>query len=180
MKLRPFFTLSAWIAAVIAMVGSLALLPARAQSPIFQFPTTGWGGYAPNRIQCGTLTGANMNSTADQAIPLSVPTATYMIDSIAISNPSTSLTTAAGGFYSAASKGGVAVVASSQAYSTLTTNAANSTGNTMLATIATAGSTTAFNGAGQSSQIATLYLSLTTAQGAAATADIRVSCRPLY
>jgi hypothetical protein len=136
-----------------------------------QFPTMGWGGFAPARIECGELLGANMNSTADQAIPISFPSAKYVITEIDITNPSVSLTTAAGGFYSAASKGGVAIVSSGQAYSTLTTNAANTTGNEMTATLATAGNTTAFN-------LSQIYLSLTTAQGAAATADVRVYCRP--
>lgn len=145
----------------------------------FQFPNAPWQAYAPARIECGWLPGANFNTTADQAIPISVPSGTWMVDSITISNPSISLTTAAGGFYTAASKGGVAVVAAAQAYSSLTNHTANTTGNAMLATIATAGNTTMFNGYQQSSPINTLYLSLTTAQGAAATADVRVYCRPL-
>lgn len=159
----------------------LALLPGvvGAQTQM-QFPTTPWGGYAPTTIQCGSLLGANFNSTSDQAIPISVPSGTYAVEAIAVSNPSISLTTAAGGFYSAVSKGGVAIVASGQAYSGLTTHAANTTGNFLLATISTAGTTTAFQGPTQTSPISTIYFSLTTAQGAAATADIRVRCRPLY
>lgn len=151
----------------------------RAQTQV-QFPNAPWNGFAPGKIECGWLLGANMNVTTDQAIPISVPSATYMIESIAISNPSVSLTTAAGGFYSAASKGGVAVVAAAQAYSGLTSNTANTTGNALLATIATAGNTTVFQGPSQTSPISTLYFSLTTAQGAAASADIRVYCRPLF
>jgi hypothetical protein len=174
MKLRSFLALPALAAAL-----SLAIAPAIAQTN-YQFPTTPWQAYAPKRIQCGELIGANFNTTSDQAIPISVPTAKYAIDTISIANPSVSLTTAQGGFYSAASKGGVAIVASTQAFSTLTTNAVNTTGNYMTATLATAGSTTAFNGYLQASQISTIYLSLTTAQGAAATADVRVTCIPLY
>lgn len=146
----------------------------------FQFPNTPWQAYAPADIQCGSLIGANMNSTLDQQIVISVPTGLWMVDSIAVSNPSVSLTTAAGGVYSALSKGGVAVVANTQAYSALTSNTANTTGNALLLTIATAGNTTAFQGLQQTGQISSLYLSLTTAQGAAATADVRVRCRPLY
>jgi hypothetical protein len=152
-----------------------------------QFPTSPWGGYATASIQCGELLGANFNVTTDQAIPISVPSGTWMIENIVITNPTNgsgstlSMTTAQGGFYTAVSKGGVAVVASSQAYSTLTGNAANTTGNAMTATLATAGTTTAFGGyAAGSNQISTLYFSLTTPQGAAATADIRVRCRALY
>lgn len=162
--------------AFVAIAAALAIgRLANAQSTM-QFPTTPWGGFAPARIQCGKLLAANFNSTADQAIPVSVPSATYIVDNITVSNPSISLDTAQGGFYSAASKGGVAIVANSQAYSTLTTNTADTTGNAMAATIATAGSTTAFGKA----TARTIYLSLTTAQGAAATADVRLFCRPMY
>lgn len=147
----------------------------------YQFPLTPWKAYAPTRIQCGKATGLNFNTTSDQAIPISVPSAGYLVDAIVISNPSVSLTTAAGGFYTAASKSGIAIVASGQTYSTLTTNAANTAGNAMSATLATAGNTTALGGYQQGSNaINTLYLSLTTPQGAAATADVRVYCRPLY
>ena len=109
-----------------------------------------------------------------------MPTVSYVFDAIEISSPSVSLTTAQGGFYTAVSKGGVAVVASTQAYTSLTTNAQSTTGNSMTATLSTAGNTTKFAGYQQASQISTLYLSLTTAQGAAATANIRVYCRPNY
>lgn len=161
-------------------VAVLGIGTALAQGVIYQFPNAPWQAFAPTRIQCGTLKGANFNITTDQAIPISVPSATYLFDSIEISSPSVSLTTAAGGFYTAVSKGGVAVVASSQAYSALTTNAVNTTGNALLATIATAGNTTRFQGPSQSSPITTLYLSLTTGQGAAATANVRVFCRTSY
>lgn len=146
----------------------------------FQFPNSPWQAFAPNELQCGTLLGANFNVTTDQAIPISVPSALWAIDQISISNPSISLTTAQGGFYSGASKTGVTVVANTQAYSTLTTNAANTTGNYMQPTLSTAGNTTAFQGYAQTSQIKTLYLALTTAQGAAATADVRIYCHAIY
>ena len=145
-----------------------------------QFPTAPWGGFAPGKIECGWLYDANFNSTADQAIPISVPSALYVVDSILVTNASVSLTTAAGGVYSAVSKGGVAVVSSGQAFSGLTSNTANTTGNALALTIATAGNTTAFQGFAQTGRISTLYLSLTTGQGAAATADFRVYCRPLF
>lgn len=164
---------------LLILLATLTAGAARAQSTV-QFPTTQWNGYAPTRIQCGTLRGANMNVTTDQAIQIAVPTATYMIDSIEVSDPSVSLTTAAGGVYSAASKGGVAIVASGQAYSALTTNTANATGSALLLTISTAGNTTRFAGYQQSSRIKTIYLSLTTGQGTAATANVRVYCRLNY
>lgn len=170
----------ACLGAGIAIAGVGGHFRADAQTQM-QFPTLPWEGYAPSSIQCGELLGANFNVTTDQAIPLSNPSGTWMVDNITIANPSVSMTSAQGGFYTAASKGGVAVVASSQAYTSLTTNSANTTGNAMVATLATAGTTTAFGGyAAGSNQIATLYFSLTSAQGAAATADIRVRCRPLY
>ena len=166
---------------LLGLLLGLALFASNAKAQTqFQFPTAPWSAFAPGKIECGWLYGANFNSTADQAIPISVPTATYMVESIAISNPSVSMTTAQGGFYTAISKGGVTIVASSQAYSSLTGNTANTTGNAMMATLATAGNTTDFQGPTQTSAINTIYFSLTTAQGAAATADIRVYCRPLY
>jgi hypothetical protein len=146
---------------------------ASAAGPTIQFPNSPWKGSAPARIQCGWLQSANMNSTADQAIPISVPSSTYMLDSIVISNASVSLSTAAGGFYTAASKGGTTLVANTQAYSTLTAAAVNAAGSSMSATLGTGATTSALNAS-------PIYFSLTTGQGAAATADIRVYCRPLY
>lgn len=159
----------------------LAMLSVAAQAQTnYQFPYAPWNAFAPTRIECGYLLGANANVTTDQAIPISVPSATYLVDSILVSNPSISMTTAAGGVYSAVSKGGVAIVASSQVYSALTTNSANTTGNALLLTISTAGNTTAFQGPTQSSPQTTVYLSLTTAQGSAGTFDVRVYCRPAF
>jgi len=168
------------LATASAALALIAASPLHAQSTQFQFPNTPWQAYAPGRIECGWLKGANFNSTSDQAIAIAVPTATYMVDSIVVSDPSVSLTTAAGGFYSAASKGGIAIVANTQAYSPLTTGAVNTTGGAMLATLAAAGTTTRFQGPTQTSKVTTLYLSLTTPQGAAATANVRVYCLPLY
>lgn len=160
--------------AAISVAALLAMgCAARAATPTMQFPTTGWNAYAPALVQCGELLGANMNSTADQPIPITAPTGLYDIDSIEVSNASVSLTTAAGGIYPAAAKGGTAIVGSSQAYSTLTAAAANAAGSTLLLTLASGINTTAYN-------LGTVYLSLTTPQGAAATADVRVRCRPLY
>lgn len=164
--------------AALLLVVLAAIAPVQAQTQ-FQFPTTPWQAYAPAEVQCGWLYGANFNTTSDSAIPISVPSGTWMVDTVVVSNPSISLTTAAGGIYTAASKGGVALVSSGQAYSALTTNAANTTGNSLLLTIATAGNTTALQGYAQTNRISTVYLSLTTAQGAAASADVRIYCRPL-
>jgi hypothetical protein len=107
------------------------------------------------------LTSANMNSTADQALTKLLGFTNFQVTRIRVNNASISLTTAAGGFYTAASKGGVTVVAAAQAYSALTASTLG-----MEATIAAAGMATLTTGA--------LFLSLTTAQGSAATADIFV------
>lgn len=113
----------------------------------------------------GTLIGANFNVTTDQVIPLpNLPAGVaWAPRRISVRNASTSLTTAAGGIYTAASKGGTAIVAAAQAYSALTTAALY-----LDLTIAAAGKTSL--AATQTS----LYLSLTTGQGAAATADVYV------
>lgn len=161
-----------WLLAALLICAGL---PAHAQSggTTFQFPASPWSGFAPGIVECGRLLNANFNTTADQPIVMSFPSAGYDIDSIAISSPSVSMTTAQGGFYSGAGKTGVAVVSSTQAYTSLTTNAVNTTGNFMNPTLSTAGATTAFN-------VTTIYFSLTTAQGAPATANIRVYCDAHY
>jgi hypothetical protein len=87
---------------------------------------------------------------------------------VRVSNPSISLTTAAGGIYTAVSKGGLAILAAATAYSGLTTAALNAAGATATFTPVTA-----------ETQATTLYFNLTTAQGAAATADIYIHCIPL-
>lgn len=171
-RLRGFLCASAALA-VGAGLGLLLPQPGKASSPTFQYPAGVWASYAPGRVQCGALKQADMNSTNDQAIPISVPSLTYMLDSITIANASISLTTAQGGFYTAASKGGTAVVANTQAYSTLTAAALDASGSAMTATLAAAGANNALD-------IQTLYFSLTTGQGAAATADIRIYCRPAF
>jgi hypothetical protein len=108
----------------------------------------------------GRLLAADMNATTDQPIFLQVPTGLrYGITKIWCANASVSLTTAAGGIYPAVSKAGTAVVAAAQVYTAFT------------AATVFAGLTVV---AGQLAVVHTenpLYLSLTTAQGAAATLD---------
>jgi hypothetical protein len=116
-------------------------------------------------VLIGKLIGANFNTTADQQIPLILPAGSrFRINSISVSRPSVSLTTAAGGFYSGAGKTGTTVVAASQVYSGLSSTSLN-TANSLL--VLAGGATTLYD-------ISTLYLSLTTPQGSAATADIHV------
>jgi len=116
-------------------------------------------------ILLGKLISANMNSTADQQIVMFSNPSKFILRRIVVTNASISLTTAAGGVYTAASKGGTAVVASSQAYSSLSASTLF-----LDLTLNTSGSASTT----VKSSIPNLYLSLTTAQGAAATADVYV------
>ena len=131
------------------------------------------GAAVNNALQKDCLYAANFNSTADQAITIHSYSRYYELASISISNASTSLTTAAGGFYTGAAKSGVTLVASSQVYSNLSSTTPNTNGSLMFPTIVgTLVSTYAFNAN-------PIYLSLSTPQGAAATADVCVNYRPL-
>jgi len=110
------------------------------------------------------LIGANMNITTDQPMTWvagTTPNATnfrYVVERILVNNASLSLTTAAGGIYDTASKAGVIIVAAAQAYATLTA--------------ATVGMDLTIAGTGRVMLAAVPIFSLTTGQGAAATADI--------
>jgi hypothetical protein len=116
-------------------------------------------------ILLGKLISADMNSTSDQRIVMFSNPSKFILRRIVVTNASISLTTAAGGVYTAASKGGTAVVASSQAYSSLSASTLF-----LDLTLSTSGSASTT----VKSSIPNLYLSLTTAQGAAATADVYV------
>lgn len=116
-------------------------------------------------ILLGKLIAANMNVTTDQQITMFSNPSKFVLRRIVVTNASTSLSTAAGGIYTAVSKGGTAVVAASQAYSTLTTSALFL--DLTLNTASSANITV-------KSSVPNLYLSLTTAQGGAATADVYV------
>lgn len=102
-----------------------------------------------------------MNSTADQAIPIQ-KAAKYVVRRIVVTDASTSLgaSAVAGGVYTAASKGGVAIVAADQAYTALT-------GATKILDLTIA--------AGADYRTAqTLYFALSVAHGSAATANVYV------
>lgn len=116
-----------------------------------------------------SLRGANFNTTNDQPIAIPLNFVAFMLTRIIITNASISLTTAAGGFYPAASKGGTPIVAANQAYSALTTSA-----GLLQATLASFGSTTRFSASnlGAIGGLLDIWFSLTTAQGALASADI--------
>lgn len=114
------------------------------------------GGGSTTEMLLATVTGANFNVTTDQSI--TIPAQAWRITRITVTNASISMTTAAGGFYNAASKGGTAIVAAAQVYSALT-----SAGVILTCTIAV-----------PANVVTPIYFALTTAQGVAATADIRV------
>jgi hypothetical protein len=110
----------------------------------------------------GSLRGANFNVTTDQPIVISAPV--YIVTAIWVTNCSTSMTTAVGGVYPTTAKGGTPLVAATQVYVALTAatvlqaSTLNAAAN--LLTTRTTGSP--------------IYLSLTTAQGSAATCDIYI------
>lgn len=111
------------------------------------------------------LAGANMNTTADQAIT-GFPSK-YQINGVLFTNASGSLTTAVGGIYTAASKGGSQVIYSGQSYATLTSSSVLLQGSFAIGALEVAYTQ------------ATLYLSLTTPQGSALTCDVYVIGTPL-
>lgn len=119
--------------------------------------STGSAGTNGISARLGKLASANFNTTADQAISISATA--YQISSIAVTNCSGTFTLAVGGFYNAASKGGTAMVAAAQAYSGISSGTLVFNPTLAVITRQTA---------------ATLYLSLTTAAGSAATCDIYV------
>lgn len=125
------------------------------------------GTQLPNRfgqILLGQLISANMNSTADQQITIFSAPAKYIIRRIVVTNASVSLTTAVGGVFPQVSKGGTAIVAAGQVYSGLT-GVAKFIDLTIASSYTSGGDTlTATN----------VFLSLATAQGTAATADVYV------
>jgi len=118
----------------------------------------------------GILKSVNFNITTDQAIPITLVGGytNYRINDIVMINASTALTTAVGGIYPTTSKGGTPYVAASQTYTTVNSgvSAFLSLTKTNIGGLAT-----------HNDPI--LYFSLTTAQGAAATADIYVFGTPI-
>lgn len=116
-----------------------------------------------------SIRGANFNSTSDQPIAIPATITAFQLTSIVITNANVSLTTAVGGFYPAALKGGTPIVAATQVYSALTDS------NKLLqATLASFGTTTRFSSAnlGQILGLSNIWFSLTTPQGISASADI--------
>jgi hypothetical protein len=117
----------------------------------------------------GSFVGLNMNITTDQTLTLNVPTGAYYFLKYAVGrNASTSLTTAAGGIYTAASKGGTAVVAAGQVYTALTASTLS------FALTIVAGQLLVAQTANP------LFFNLTTGQGGAATMDLLVYGDVIY
>ena len=109
-----------------------------------------------NRVLCSIRT-ANFNITTDQTCSIPGTITAWNPTSILVTNCSASLTLAAGGVYPAATKGGTPIVAAVQAYTALTAS-------TIVLPLTIATSTTRYT-------ISSVFLSLTTGQGTAATCD---------
>lgn len=122
-------------------------------------------------IKVGHLSAANFNITTDQAISLTGPSL-YVLAGVSIGNCSASLTTAKGAFYSAASKTNPIW---SGTTTTPYTGLDGAAGRAELLGFA-AGQNAAANGGSTFAYTGptTIYLSLTTAQGGAATCDLDV------
>lgn len=117
----------------------------------------------------GYLKSANMNITTDNVIPLTLAGASkFAVTSVLLTNPSISLSSAAGGIYTVGTKGGASIVASTQTYTALTT------ASSLLSPTLTSTATNSIY------SVPNLFLSLTTPQGAAATADVYVFGIPLF
>jgi len=106
----------------------------------------------------GVLVGVNVNATGDNAIPV-FNTSSFSVTNFIVTNASTSLTTAVAAVYPAANAQGTAIVAASTALS-------GNTGSTVVNQLTVASTLV------QSTQ--NIYFRVTTAQGAAATADVYV------
>lgn len=106
------------------------------------------------------LVGADMNTTADQVFTKLFDFTDYVPIRIIVMDASVNLTGAVGGMYTAPAKGGVALVAASQAWGNLNTNA-----KVMYPAI---------SAAGMAKLDATPYLSLSTPLGSAGTCNFYV------
>jgi hypothetical protein len=114
-----------------------------------------------DRVLC-SIRSADFNSTADQPCVLPAAITTYKIVEIFETNCTTSPGIAAGGVYTAASKGGQAIVAATQTFVT-----AQAIAPTIPNTLAANMATTRFTAN-------PIYLSLTTPKGSAVTCDMYV------
>lgn len=111
----------------------------------------------------------NFNTTNDQPIAIPQRIIAFWLVGILVTNASISLTTAAGGFYPLAAKAGVPIVPANQAYSGLTNSSL-----LLFPTLSSFGQNTRFSSSnlGTIAGFMNIWFSLTTPQGAPATADI--------
>jgi hypothetical protein len=132
------------------------------------FQDGGFGGI----YQVGELLAANFNITGDQTITVTLPpgAVVWALDAVMVTNPTVPLSAAVGGIYLGPGKTGVQVVAATQHYSGLASGAPNTAGSLLFLTCEQSVALT----------VAALFFSLTTPQGVAATADLRVYARPLF
>lgn len=112
-----------------------------------------------------SIRGANFNTTSDQAMPVPPQVLSYRITAFSVTNCTNANppTSAVGGLYTAASKGGTAIVANTQVYSAITGSS-----YVLNLTLAAATNITLY----QQATVGTIYLSLTTAHGTASTCDV--------
>jgi hypothetical protein len=111
------------------------------------------------RVLC-SIRSANMNVTTDQVCTIPAAVTAWAPLGLIVTNCSATPTLAVGGFYPASSKAGTAMVAATQAYSTLTSSSI-----VLLPTLASTIATTRYG-------INSTYFSLTTAAGVASTCDV--------
>ena len=137
---------------------------------------TSSGATSSKRLLLGSLIGANFNSTADQAISL-LGTSKFILDDIIITNCSAGLASAAGTFYAGAGKTNLIRGAATSTYTAIT--ASTFVAELSSATTPASSSASGFQFSYFTSASQTIYLSLTTAQGSAATCDIYVYGRDL-
>jgi hypothetical protein len=119
----------------------------------------------------GSSLGASFSTTTDQPILLPQTVSAFQLTGIIVTNASVSLTNAQGGFYTQPSKGGTALVQSSQIYVGLT-----SPSILIMPTLTATATSTRFSPAILATigtQMA-IFFSLTVAQVGNATADIYV------
>lgn len=114
-----------------------------------------------------SLGSADFNDTNDQPLVLPSTMTAFMLTGIIVTNSLIPMTTAVGGFYPAASKGGTPIVAASQIYSSLTAAT-----KLLSCTLAGAVSTTRYSRTNLADWA--IYLSLSIPQGIYAPADVYV------
>lgn len=146
---------------ILALLFCLAVSPAIAQFGSGGQVTINNTAANTARVLC-SIRAANFNTTADQACTIAAGVTAWVPTSILTTNCSGTFTLAAGGVYPTTSKGGTALVAAAQVYTALT-GATVVLGLTLAANIATTRQT-----------VGTIYLSLTTGTGSAATCDFYV------